>query len=80
MFGSPQAEKLGLFDGGNFFSKPRFVYADGTLKLINYPTIPIKILFENVKSFDDLQYVEYDTIYAENKKDYERTFLEHPIF
>ena len=43
----------GLFEGGNFFSKPRFVYADGTLKLINYPTIPaIKRLLENAKSFE----------------------------
>ena len=64
----------GLFDGGNFFSKPRFVYADGTLKLINYPTIPIKRLLDNVESFENLQYIAYDTIYAENKKDYERNF------
>ncbi len=64
----------GLLGEGIFFSKPRFIYIDDKLKLINYPTITIKNLSDNNKSFDDLPYIEYDTIYVENKMDYEKNF------
>jgi len=62
--------------GGILFSKPRFLIESNndTLKTINYPTIPPDKLLYNTKSFDDLPYIQYDTIYTEDKDDYKKYF------
>ncbi len=62
--------------GGIFFSKPRFLMDsnNGTLKTVNYPTVNFDKILDDAKSFDDLPYIEYDSIYVDNKNDYKNYF------
>ena len=62
--------------GGIFFSKPRFLMDgdDGALKIINYPTTSFDKILYNAKSFNDLPYIEYDSVYVDNKSDYNNYF------
>jgi hypothetical protein len=62
--------------GGVFFSKPRFLMNsdNDTLEIVNYPTVSFDKILENAKSFDDLPYIEYDSIYKNNKNDYKNYF------
>jgi lysophospholipase L1-like esterase len=63
-------------NGGILFSKPRFLIDGGndTLKIINYPTVPPDKLLYDTKSFDDLPYIQYDTVYLQGKSDYKKYF------
>jgi hypothetical protein len=61
--------------GGIVFSKPRFLIDnDDNLKIINSHTMSPDKMLDNVKSFDDLPYIEHDLIYQDNKGDYKKSF------
>lgn len=61
----------GLFDGGNAYSKPRFVIkSDNELELINSPTLPPTELMSKAESFGELPFIEYDSIYLNNLNDF----------
>lgn len=61
----------GLFDGGNAYSKPRFVInSDNELQLVNSPTLTPAELLSKANSFGELPFIEYDSIYLNNLNDF----------
>ena len=61
----------GLFDGGNAFSKPRFILNSAhELELINSPTLAPGELLSRANSFGDLPYIEYDSLYLSHLDDF----------
>ena len=66
----------GLSPGGMGFSKPRFILSDQNgLELINSPTIPPSELVSHANRFDDLPFMEFDTVFQENREDYRMNVL-----
>ena len=62
--------------GGKGFSKLRFILSEkNDLKLVNSPTIPPTELISQADRFDDLPFMEYNTVFQEKREDYRMTVL-----
>jgi hypothetical protein len=53
-------------------SKPRYILEDGSLTLVNYPTIPLAEIPDTIASFPDSPLAAYETFYHED--DYSETW------
>jgi hypothetical protein len=61
----------GLFEGGNAYSKPRFVInSDNELQLVNSPTLTPAEILGRANSLGELPYIEYDSLYLNNLDDF----------
>lgn len=65
----------GLFEGGNAYSKPRFVInSDSELELVNSPTLTPVELLGKAESFGELPYIQHDSLYQAHHDDFEMNF------